>query len=292
MMLKLLVGIGNPGIKYSYTRHNIGWEFIDKFNSNFDFQVVKNTSEYELWKGDYNNTELYTMKPLTFVNNSGLPLKKVLKKLNITSDKILIFVDDINLQLGEIRLKKQGSSGGHNGLKSIFNQLQTQNIPRLRLGIGVKDIYNHDLISFVLGKFKNNELIYVDRMIEESIFALDDIFNKGFEKTMELQTGKKNKYMGSIDKNLINQLSGLVKLNLTKNEIDILLSDLNDILNSFSKLNSINTSEFDEFDNTLKDNNQTREDKYNTSWDKQIILENAPNHNGDELYIEQVLGEE
>jgi len=190
-MLKLLVGIGNPGIKYSYTRHNIGWELIDKFNSNFDFQVVKNTAEYELWKGDYNNTELYTMKPLTFVNNSGLPLKKVLKKLNITSDKILIFVDDINLQLGEIRLKKQGSSGGHNGLKSIFNQLQTQNIPRLRLGIGVKDIYNHDLISFVLGKFKNNELIYVDRMIEESILALDDIFNKGFEKTMEFTNRKK-----------------------------------------------------------------------------------------------------
>ena len=191
-MLKLLVGIGNPGRKYSYTRHNIGWEFIDKFNSNFDFQVVKNTSEYELWKGDYNNTELYTMKPLTFVNNSGFPLKKVLKKLNITSDKILIFVDDINLQLGEIRLKKHGSSGGHNGLKSIFNQLQTQNIPRLRLGIGVKDIYNHDLISFVLGKFKNNELIYVDQMIEESIIALDDIFNKGFEKTMEF-ANRKNK---------------------------------------------------------------------------------------------------
>ncbi len=190
-MLKLLVGIGNPGIKYSYTRHNIGWELIDKFNSNFDFQVVKNTAEYELWKGDYNNTELYTMKPLTFVNNSGLPLKKVLKKLNITSDQILIVVDDINLQLGEIRLKKHGSSGGHNGLKSIFNQLQTQNIPRLRLGIGVKDIYNHDLISFVLGKFKNNELIYVDRMIEESILALDDIFNKGFEKTMEFTNRKK-----------------------------------------------------------------------------------------------------
>mgnify|MGYP001183823510 FL=1 len=190
-MLKLLVGIGNPGRKYSYTRHNIGWELIDKFNSNFDFQVVKNTAEYELWKGDYNNTELYTMKPLTFVNNSGLPLKKVLKKLNITSDQILIVVDDINLQLGEIRLKKHGSSGGHNGLKSIFNQLQTQNIPRLRLGIGVKDIYNHDLISFVLGKFKNNELIYVDRMIEESILALDDIFNKGFEKTMEFTNRKK-----------------------------------------------------------------------------------------------------
>ena len=115
---------------------------------------------------------------------------------------------------------------------------------------------------------------------------------KDLKKPWNLQTGKKNKYMGSIDKNLINQLSGLVKLNLTKNEIDTLLSDLNDILNNFSKLNSINTNEFDEFDNTLKDNNQTREDKYNASWDKQIILENAPNHNGDELYIEQVLGDE
>ena len=190
-MLKLLVGIGNPGRKYSYTRHNIGWEFIDKFNSNFDFQVVKNTAEYELWRGDYNNTELYTMKPLTFVNNSGLPLKKVLKKLNITSDKILIFVDDINLQLGEIRLKKQGSSGGHNGLKSIFNQLQTQNIPRLRLGIGVKDIYNHDLISFVLGKFKKTEFNYVQEMIDDSIDALNEMYENGIDKTMELTNRKK-----------------------------------------------------------------------------------------------------
>ena len=117
--------------------------------------------------------------------------EKVIKKLNILPEETLIFIDDINLPLGDIRLKKNGSAGGHNGLKSIFNELQTQNIPRLRLGIGVKDIYNHDLISFVLGKFKNNELIYVDRMIEESIFALDDIFNKGFEKTMEFTNRKK-----------------------------------------------------------------------------------------------------
>tara|TARA_Y100000814_G_scaffold192492_1_gene141213 strand:+ start:2685 stop:3293 length:609 start_codon:yes stop_codon:yes gene_type:complete len=190
-MFKLLVGIGNPGSKYNNTRHNIGWEFIDSLNTNFNFGLTKTTKDYELWKGMFKDFELYTMKPLTYVNNSGVPLKKVIKKLNILPEETLIFIDDINLPLGDIRLKKNGSAGGHNGLKSIFNELQTQNIPRLRLGIGVKDIYNHDLISFVLGKFKKTEFNYVQEMIDDSIDALNEMYENGIEKTMELTNRKK-----------------------------------------------------------------------------------------------------
>jgi PTH1 family peptidyl-tRNA hydrolase len=132
------------------------------------------------------------MKPLTYVNNSGLPLKKVIKKLNLKIEEVLIFVDDINLPLGITRLKTNGSAGGHNGLKSIFNEMQTQNIARLRLGVGVKDIYNHELIPFVLGKFKKTEYKYVDEMIKESLLALDNIFQNGIVKAME-STNRKSR---------------------------------------------------------------------------------------------------
>ncbi len=98
--------------------------------------------------------------------------------------------------------------------------------------------------------------------------------------------------MENIDKNLIGKLSGLVKLNLNDQEIKKLSVDLTDILSSFSKLNSINLDNFNEFDDSLKENNQTREDQSEPSWDKENILKNAPNHNGDELFIELVLGEE
>ena len=191
-MFKLLIGIGNPGRKYNNTRHNIGWEVIDAFNKIIESENVYKNKEYEISKGIYNYLEIYTMKPLTYVNNSGPPLKKVIKKLNLKIEEVLIFVDDINLPLGITRLKTNGSAGGHNGLKSIFNEMQTQNIARLRLGVGVKDIYNHELIPFVLGKFKKTEYKYVDEMIKESLLALDNIFQNGIVKAME-STNRKSR---------------------------------------------------------------------------------------------------
>jgi PTH1 family peptidyl-tRNA hydrolase len=191
-MFKLLIGIGNPGRKYNNTRHNIGWEVIDAFNKIIESENVYKNKEYEISKGIYNHLEIYTMKSLTYVNNSGPPLKKVIKKLNLKIEEILIFVDDINLPLGIVRLKTNGSAGGHNGLKSIFNEMQTQNIARLRLGVGVKEIYNHELISFVLGKFKKTEYKYVDGMIKECLLALDNIFQNGIVKAME-STNRKSR---------------------------------------------------------------------------------------------------
>lgn len=191
-MFKLLIGIGNPGRKYNNTRHNIGWEVIDAFNKIIESENVSKNKEYEISKGIYNYLEIYTMKPLTYVNNSGSPLKKVIKKLNLKIEEVLIFVDDINLPLGITRLKTNGSAGGHNGLKSIFNEMQTQNIARLRLGVGVKEIYNYELIPFVLGKFKKTEYKYVDEMIKESLLALDNIFQNGIVKAME-STNRKSR---------------------------------------------------------------------------------------------------
>ena len=190
-MFKLLVGIGNPGKKYNNTRHNIGWKALDSFNLINKRELISKKDDYELYQTFYESKELYSLKPITYVNNSGVPLKKIIKKLNINTNEVLIIVDDINLLLGVIRLKERGGPGGHNGLKSIFSEIATNDIPRLRLGIGTSDRYGEDLVSFVLGKFDANETKIVNDMIDRSVEAIDNILSEGFAKAMELTNYKK-----------------------------------------------------------------------------------------------------
>ena len=190
-MFKLLVGIGNPGKKYHNTRHNIGWKVLDSFNLINKSELISNKDDYELYQTFYESKELYSLKPITYVNNSGVPLKKIIKKLNINTNEVLIIVDDINLLLGVIRLKERGGAGGHNGLKSIFSEIASNDIPRLRLGIGTSDRYGEDLVSFVLGKFDVNETKIVNDMIDRSVEAIDNILSEGFSKAMELTNYKK-----------------------------------------------------------------------------------------------------
>ena len=190
-MFKLLVGIGNPGKKYNNTRHNIGWKALDSFNLINKSELISKRDDYELCQTFYEFKELYSLKPITYVNNSGVPLKKIIKKLNINTNEVLIIVDDINLLLGVIRLKERGGPGGHNGLKSIFSEIATNDIPRLRLGIGTSDRYGEDLVSFVLGKFDANETKIVNDMIDRSVEAIDNILSEGFAKAMELTNYKK-----------------------------------------------------------------------------------------------------
>ena len=190
-MFKLLVGIGNPGKKYNNTRHNIGWKVLDSFNLINKSELISKKDDYELYQTFYESKELYSLKPITYVNNSGVPLKKIIKKLNIHTNEVLIIVDDINLLLGVIRLKERGGAGGHNGLKSIFSEIASNDIPRLRLGIGTSDRYGEDLVSFVLGKFDVNETKIVNDMIDRSVEAIDNILSEGFSKAMELTNYKK-----------------------------------------------------------------------------------------------------
>ena len=190
-MFKLLIGIGNPGKKYNNTRHNIGWKALDSFNLINKSELISKKNDYELYQTFYESKELYSLKPITYVNNSGVPLKKIIKKLNINTNEVLIIVDDINLLLGVIRLKERGGPGGHNGLKSIFLEIATNDIPRLRLGIGTLDRYGEDLVSFVLGKFDANETKIVNDMIDRSVEAIDNILSEGFAKAMELTNYKK-----------------------------------------------------------------------------------------------------
>ena len=178
-----LIGLGNPGKKYSKSRHNIGFIILEnlskKYNSKF-FLKDKLKSFYSEFKINDSTYKLFL--PNTFMNNSGDAVRAILDWYKINLDQIFVIVDDKDLPLGKIRFRKKGSSGGHNGLKSIIEKLQTQNFNRIRIGIGsppLIDGTNHfNTTSHVLGTISPEENLILDKVFERVIESLEQLHNK------------------------------------------------------------------------------------------------------------------
>ena len=174
MLLQLFVGLGNPDKKLLVTRHNVGFWFLDSLSKklNKDF-VYSKKFDSDIFINEYNNQEFTMMKPMSYINNSGVPIKKFIKNKNIKPDNILVIYDDIDLAVGKIRLKNGGGSGGHKGLNSIVEQLGSKNFWRLRIGIGKPEDKNKT-VEYVLGKPSKRD----KEIIMDSInFSLDEINN-------------------------------------------------------------------------------------------------------------------
>ena len=173
-----LIGLGNPGQKYSKSRHNVGFLLLEnlskKYNSNF---VLKDKlkSSYSEFKIDNSTYRLFL--PNTFMNNSGDAVLAILDWYKINLDQIFVIVDDKDLPVGKIRFKKKGSSGGHNGLKSIIEKLQTHEFNRIRIGIGsppsTKGTKNFNTISHVLGNISKEEKSIFDKVYARVIESLE-----------------------------------------------------------------------------------------------------------------------
>lgn len=155
--MKLIIGLGNPGAEYKWTRHNVGFEAIDKLAYDFNINLNKNKHKAIYGEGIIHGEKVILIKPLTYMNLSGECVRDFFNFYkDLELDDIIILCDDINLPLGSIRIRKKGSDGGQNGLKNIIYQLGTDEFPRLRIGIGQKpDGYN--LANYVLGKFSKEE---------------------------------------------------------------------------------------------------------------------------------------
>jgi peptidyl-tRNA hydrolase, PTH1 family len=150
----LIVGLGNPGAKYQHTRHNLGFMVIDKLGSSID------ASSRERFQGAIletrrNDETLVLLKPLTFMNNSGASVSQVTRWYKVPHERILIIYDDLDLPYGTIRLRPGGSAGGHNGLASVIQHLGTDNVPRLRIGIGRP--VTGSTVNYVLTRFSKDE---------------------------------------------------------------------------------------------------------------------------------------
>ncbi len=155
-MLRAVLGIGNPGVKYVDTRHNAGFIIIDKLVETLNLQFTPSKGDYYFAEGTLDDSDFIVIKPTTYVNNSGEAALDVLEEYDIAVNNLLVIVDDIALDTGNIRVRKSGGSGGHNGLESIIYHIRSDNFPRIRFGIG-DDFETGKQVNYVLSKFTAEE---------------------------------------------------------------------------------------------------------------------------------------
>ena len=180
--MKLIVGLGNPGKEYDNTRHNVGFMLLDAYLGDVKYKEKFNGLFYERNKGE----KVIFLKPLTYMNNSGECISKFVKYYNINIEDILVIQDDLDMKIGMYKFKKNSSSGGHNGIKSIINHLNSNNFFRMK--IGIKNDKKYDTIDFVLGKFYKEELNLINfDVLKESI---DDFILKDSDFVMNKYNGK------------------------------------------------------------------------------------------------------
>lgn len=179
--MKLLVGLGNPGEKYKYTPHNLGFLVIDKLAETYRVKSKKRKI-FEWGSLILKKEKIILFKPLTYMNLSGFAVAEFLRNKKIDLKNMLVICDDINLPLGKLRLRLKGSDGGHLGLRSIIKELNSQEFPRLRIGIGRPNI--QDLSKYVLEEFPSGDKGRIERMIEKAFEVVVNFLKEGPEKTM------------------------------------------------------------------------------------------------------------
>ena len=175
----IIVGLGNPGTQYTNTKHNVGYWIVDRLANQFSM-------EFKLGKGEYMHTKdskVSLMKPLSYMNNSGVALKNYIDYFNLNLEDILIVYDDVDLPLGQIKFKSQGSSGGQKGIDSIIYHLKTDNFLRLKIGISTDD-YVEPLKSYVLSPFKTKYKKTLDLVLDNCVEAINFLLNNTLSETM------------------------------------------------------------------------------------------------------------
>lgn len=182
----LIVGLGNPGAKYEMTRHNAGFLAVDLFAIKENFNVKK--LKFHALVGDVKigGKKCLVMKPQTFMNNSGESVGEVAKFYKIPPENIVVISDDISLDVGNIRIKRKGSAGGHNGLKSIIAHLGSENFIRIKVGVGKKPFADYDLADWVLGRFPKDKESDLKQALENAVDSIPYIVNNQIDKAMNL----------------------------------------------------------------------------------------------------------
>ncbi len=176
--MKLIVGLGNVGKEYESTRHNVGFMVIDSYLRDVSFKE-KNQAMY--FEQNYSGEKVIFIKPTTFMNDSGLAVRKFVDFYKINVSDILVIYDDMDFEVGTFKLKPSGSSGGHNGIKSIISNLGTENFKRVRIGISKP---KGDTINYVLGKFSKSEMDEISKVTRRIADVIDDYISLDFDKLM------------------------------------------------------------------------------------------------------------
>ena len=177
--MKVIVGLGNPGKEYEKTRHNIGFIILDNYLGKVKWKEDHKALIYET---KINDEKVLFVKPLTFMNNSGEAIKEILSYYKVDIDDLLVVQDDIALELGKSRIKYESSDGGHNGIKSIIKELNTNRFLRLKIGLAKEQ--DIDTISYVLGKLSKKEIDQVKSDLDKYYNIMESFIYYGKDKVL------------------------------------------------------------------------------------------------------------
>jgi len=181
----LIIGLGNPESDYSRTRHNMGFNVINNLSEKFDIKVNKTKFKAEYGTGSINGEKVVLIKPQTYMNLSGEAVSQFVNFYKVKNEEILVIYDDIDTVPGKIRIRKTGSAGTHNGMKSVVSCLSSENFARIRVGIGMPE-HKGDLINYVIGHIPDNEYEELQKGVELAAEAVESIIKIGIDKTMNL----------------------------------------------------------------------------------------------------------
>lgn len=179
----LIVGLGNPEKDYSNTRHNMGFDVINKLTNITGIKVLKSKFNALYGMGEINGKKVILVKPQTYMNLSGESVVQFKKYYKISNKNIIIIYDDIDLNIGTIRLKPKGSSGTHNGMKSVVNNLQTEEFIRIRIGIGTPE-NKEEMINYVIGTIPKKEKEILEGSIEKAARSVIEVLENGIDIAM------------------------------------------------------------------------------------------------------------
>lgn len=180
----LIAGLGNPGARYETTRHNAGFLFVERLSDKYNFPVKKLKFHALVGDAKIGTHRCIVMKPQTMMNNSGEALKECAAFYKIPPENIIVVFDDISLPPGKLRIRRKGSAGGHNGIKSIIAHLGSENFPRIKLGVGEKPNSEYDLADWVLGKFPKDDIPKMREAIDNACDAVPFILDGDLEGAM------------------------------------------------------------------------------------------------------------
>lgn len=182
----LIVGLGNPGDKYEFTRHNAGFLCLDVLAQNLNLKINRLKFKSLICDTMINGHRCLIIKPQTFMNNSGEAVREAADFYKIPPENIIVVFDDISLPCGKLRIRRSGSDGGHNGIKNIIYHLNSDHFPRIKLGVGAKPFPKMDLIDWVLSTFKKEELKELRAAVDNACEALELLVDGDIEKAMGL----------------------------------------------------------------------------------------------------------
>lgn len=179
----IIAGLGNPGREYAPTRHNVGFDVIDVLAEKYNIRMNKLKFKGVTGEGTIDGKKVLLLKPSTYMNNSGISIREAVSFYKVEMKDLLIIYDDIDIDFGTIRIRKKGSAGSHNGMKSIIYHLTDDSFPRIKIGIGKKP-EGYDLADFVLSKFSQDERKIIDETIRKASDATEAFVKDGIDNCM------------------------------------------------------------------------------------------------------------